>query len=148
MAGAAFGDVGNSYTVVATCPELGAPLAFNLATDEYTVHISGMTSVAKLALGTYDIITYAGLAIVAASGIMILSGPVGTALMPRMSRLEAEGKNEHLIQLYRHSTQLVSVVAAASSITVAVCAEALLWAWTGNLDFARQAAPNLSSSKK
>lgn len=87
---------------------------------------------------------YFTLAVLAASGITILSGPIGNAIMPRMARLEAEGDHAQLIQVYRHSTQLVTVIASAASITVAFRAEALLWAWTGDVDLARVAAPILA----
>ena len=86
---------------------------------------------------------YFTLAVLVASGIMVLSGPIGNAVMPRMAKLEAEGAHAQLIQVYRHATQLVTVVAGAASITVAFSAEALLRAWTGNLEMARQAAPVL-----
>ena len=86
---------------------------------------------------------YFTLAVLVASGILIFSGPVGAALMPRMARLEAEGEHAQMIQVYRHATQLVAIVAGAASITVAFSAEALLWAWTGNAEIARQAAPVL-----
>ena len=86
---------------------------------------------------------YFTLAVLVASGIVIISGPVGNAIMPRMARLEAEGAHAQLIQVYRQSTQLVAVMAGAASITVAFSAETLLWAWTGNPDLARQAAPVL-----
>ena len=55
-----FGDVGNTYEVLSTVPQLGAPLVFNLGANQYTVVITGLTSIAKLPLGTYDVITYAG----------------------------------------------------------------------------------------
>lgn len=55
-----FGDVGNTYEVLSTVPQLGAPLVFNLAVNQYTVVITGLTSVSKMALGTYDIIGYSG----------------------------------------------------------------------------------------
>lgn len=58
--GPAFGDPGNTYEVLATVPQLGAPLVFNLGANQYTVVITGLTSVAKMPLGTYDVITYAG----------------------------------------------------------------------------------------
>lgn len=58
--GPAFGDPGNTYEVLATVPQLGAPLVFNLGANQYTVVITGLTSVGKLPLGTYDVITYAG----------------------------------------------------------------------------------------
>lgn len=58
--GPAFGDVGNTYAVLATVPQLGAPLVYNFGLNEYTVTITGLTSTNKAALGTFDIITYAG----------------------------------------------------------------------------------------
>ena len=58
--GPAFGDPGNTYEVLATVPQLGAPLVFNLGANQYTVVITGLTSVAKMPLGTYDVITYVG----------------------------------------------------------------------------------------
>lgn len=86
---------------------------------------------------------YFTLAVLVASGILLLSGPIGNALMPRLARLEAQGEQAQMIQIYRDATQLVAVVASAAAITVAFGAEALLWAWTGNAELARQAAPVL-----
>lgn len=86
---------------------------------------------------------YFTLAVLVASGIMILSGPIGNAIMPRLARLEAEGAHAQMIRIYRDATQLVVIVAGSASITVALCAEALLWAWTGDAGLARRAAPML-----
>lgn len=83
------------------------------------------------------------LAVLAASGIMVISGPISSAIMPRMTRLHLEGKHDELIQVYRNATQLVSVIAGSAAITIAFCAEPLLYAWTGNLELATQAAPIL-----
>lgn len=87
---------------------------------------------------------YFTLAVLVANGVMIISGPVSGAIMPRMSKLEAEGDHAGLIRVYRQATQLVAVIAGAASITVAFCAEPLLWAWTGNKLLAYQAAPILT----
>ena len=78
-----------------------------------------------------------------ASGVMVISGPVSGAIMPRMAKLEAEGNHAGVIRVYRQATQLVAVIASATSITVAFCAEPLLWAWTGDKVLAHQAAPIL-----
>lgn len=86
---------------------------------------------------------YFTLAVLAASGIMVISGPISSAIMPRMARLHAEGKHDQLIQVYRNATQLVSVIAGSAAITIAFCAEPLLYAWTGNRELAGQAAPIL-----
>jgi O-antigen/teichoic acid export membrane protein len=86
---------------------------------------------------------YFTLAVLVASGVMIISGPISGAIMPRMAKLEAEGDHAGLIRVYRQATQLVAVIAGAAAITVAFCAESLLWAWTGNTHLAQQAAPVL-----
>lgn len=86
---------------------------------------------------------YFTLAVLVASGIMVISGPISTAIMPRMARLYAEGKNDELIQIYRNSTQIVSVIAGSAAITLACCAQQLLFAWTGDPLLAAKAAPIL-----
>ena len=86
---------------------------------------------------------YFTLAVLAASGIMVISGPISSAILPRMSRLHAEGKHNELIQLYNNATQLVSVIAGSASIVIAFCAQPLLFAWTGSLEIASQTAPIL-----
>lgn len=86
---------------------------------------------------------YFTLAVLVASGVMVISGPISGAIMPRMAKLEAENDHTGLIRVYRQSTQLVAVIAGAASITVAFCAEPLLWAWTGDKALAHHAAPIL-----
>jgi O-antigen/teichoic acid export membrane protein len=87
---------------------------------------------------------YFTLAVLVASGVMVVSGPVSTAIMPRMARLEAEGANIQLIRVYRQSTQLVAIIAGTLSATLMFYAEPLLWAWTGDALLASQAAPVLA----
>ena len=86
---------------------------------------------------------YFTLAVLIAGGVMIISGPVSSAIMPRMSKLEAEGDHAGMIRVYRRATQFVVVIAGAASFTAAFGAEPLLWAWTGDEHLARQAAPVL-----
>jgi len=86
---------------------------------------------------------YFTLAVLVAGGINIISGPVSGAVMPRMAKLEAEGDHAGLIQVYRQSTQLVSVIAGSAAVTVSFYAEQLLWAWTGDVELAKQSAPVL-----
>lgn len=86
---------------------------------------------------------YFTLAVLVASVVMVISGPISGAIMPRMAKLDACGDHHGLIRVYRQATQLVAVIAGAASVTVAYCAEPLLWAWTGNTALAHQAAPIL-----
>lgn len=86
---------------------------------------------------------YFTLAVLVASGIMVISGPVSSVIMPRMARLYAEGKHNEMIQAYRKATQLVSIIAGSVAITIAFFAEPLLYAWTGSGELAEQSAPIL-----
>jgi O-antigen/teichoic acid export membrane protein len=86
---------------------------------------------------------YFTLAVLVASGILVITGPISAAIMPRMARLHAEGEHEEIIRLYRQSTQWVSVLAGSAAITLVFCAKPLLFLWSGNLELAENAAPIL-----
>ncbi|CAM3864060.1 oligosaccharide flippase family protein [Rheinheimera salexigens] len=86
---------------------------------------------------------YFTLAVLVASGIMVISGPVSIAIMPRMARLHAEGKHEQLIKVYRTATQLVSVIAGSAAIVIAFYAEQLIFSWTGEQMLAEESGPIL-----
>ena len=86
---------------------------------------------------------YFTLAVLAASGVMMVSGPVSSALMPRMARLQAEGDETGLIALYRNATQMVAAIAIPACLVLAFFAEQVLWVWTGDIQAAKQSAPIL-----
>lgn len=86
---------------------------------------------------------YFTLAVVAASGVMMISGPISGALLPRMARLQAEGDEVSLIKLYRNATQMVAVLAIPACLVLAFFSEQVLWVWTGDAQAAAQAAPVL-----
>jgi len=83
---------------------------------------------------------YFTLAIVVASAVTLINGPVSAAILPRMSKLEAEGDHAGLIHIYRSATQLVAIFAASASATVTFFAESLLWGWTGDRTLANHSA--------
>lgn len=86
---------------------------------------------------------YFTVAVLVASGIMIVSGPISSALMPRMTRLQAEGQYDDLIAVYRQATQLVTVTAIPAALVLIFFAPQVLWAWTGDATLVQQAAPAL-----
>jgi O-antigen/teichoic acid export membrane protein len=86
---------------------------------------------------------YFTLSVLVASGVMVISSPISGVIMPHMTRLEAKGDHAGLISVYRQATQLVAVIAGAVSVTLVLCAEPLLWAWTGDKNLALHAAPIL-----
>ncbi len=87
---------------------------------------------------------YFTLAVLVASGIMIISSPISSALMPRMTRLQAEGHHDALIAVYRQATQVVTVTAIPAALVLIFFAPQVLWAWTGDASLVRRAAPVLS----
>lgn len=86
---------------------------------------------------------YFTLAVLVASGVLVISNPISRVIMPRMAKLQAEGDHAGLIRIYRRSTQLVTVIAGAASISLVFFAEPLVWAWTGDKNLAYQTAPIL-----
>ncbi|QQN71615.1 oligosaccharide flippase family protein [Comamonas testosteroni] len=87
---------------------------------------------------------YFTVAVLVASGIMIVSSPISSALMPRMTRLQAEGQHDALIAIYRQATQLVTVTAIPAALALIFFAPQVLWAWTGDAALVQRAAPALS----
>ena len=83
------------------------------------------------------------LAVLAASAVMLISGPVSSALMPRMARLNAEGNQSEMIKVYRTSTELVTIVCGSAALTIAFNAEGLMYAWTGSFELAAETGPIL-----
>ena len=87
---------------------------------------------------------YFTLAVLVAGGILVISAPISGALMPRMTKLNAEGDESGLIRLYRQATQVVGITAVPSALVLAFFPEQLLWAWTGDVVVASKAAPILA----
>lgn len=83
---------------------------------------------------------YFTLAVLVASGITVMAGPISNAILPRMARLHAEGNDRELIALYRRATQLVAVVAMPAALLLSSFPREVLWAWTGDVDLVNKAA--------
>ncbi|NML15080.1 lipopolysaccharide biosynthesis protein [Azohydromonas caseinilytica] len=80
------------------------------------------------------------LAVLFASAVSILSGPLSSALLPRLSRLQAQGDEAGLLTLYRQATQGTAIVALPVALALCFGAEPLLRAWTGDAALAQQTA--------
>lgn len=120
---------------------------------KFSLSIAFTTSVWVLATQTDKLVlskllpltdyAYFSLAVLLASGVLVISAPISTALLPRLTKLSAEGDEAGLIRLYRNTTQLVGIVTVPTTLVLAFFAEPVLWAWTGNAEIARRAAPVL-----
>jgi len=106
-----------------------------------------MTQTDKLVLSKLLPLTeyaYFTLAVLMASGVIFISAPISAALVPRLTKLTAEGNDAEMIRLYRNATQMVGVIAIPAALVLACFSEQILWAWTGDALIARKAAPVLA----
>ena len=86
---------------------------------------------------------YFTLAVLVAGGVIQLSAPISSPIMPRMARLEAEQQYDQLRQVYLDATQFITVIVVTAGIVLAGVAKPVLYAWTGDVELANQAAPVL-----
>lgn len=80
---------------------------------------------------------YFTLAVLVASSVLLATSPVGTVILPRLARHYAEGDNNKILQIYNHATQLVTVIASSLTVTLVVCCDSLLFAWTGSAELTK-----------
>jgi len=76
-----------------------------------------------------------------AGGITLISNPISSALLPRLTKLEAEHKQDEFIGLYRFATQLIVVIVGAISLVLIFFARQVLFAWTGNPEMVEKVVP-------
>lgn len=137
--------------------ELGEPIGWSLRPVRPLLHFSlavAFTSSVWVFVTQTDKLILSGLlplpqygyftvAVLVAGGITILTGPISTALLPRLAHLHAEGNHAEIMRLYHQFAQLVGAVAVSLMVAMASCAESLLYAWTGDREVTTAAAPIL-----
>ena len=84
---------------------------------------------------------YFTLAVLVSSGVMMISSPISSAIMPRLVKLDAEQKNEEFIETYRNSTQIIVIISGTLSVVMAFFSELILYVWTGDAYIAKVTAP-------
>jgi O-antigen/teichoic acid export membrane protein len=75
---------------------------------------------------------YFTVAVMLASGIMLVTGPISIAIMPRMTRLQAETKTDELLLIYRQTTRLVTILITPVTLMLVIFSAEVLWVWTGD----------------
>lgn len=86
---------------------------------------------------------YFALVAVVATGITQISCPISQAILPRMTYLLSQGKEQDMLVLYRKSTQLMAVIMLPLAGMIALFSTELLYAWTGDRKAAEWAGPIL-----
>lgn len=87
---------------------------------------------------------YFNVAVVVSGVISFISGPISTAIMPRLSRLHSEGNTADFFFIYNSATQVVAVLAFSICAVCLFMGRDLVYLWTGSMDVAEKVAPILS----
>jgi O-antigen/teichoic acid export membrane protein len=101
-----------------------------------------LTQTDKLAISKMlplEMLGYYTVAGALASAPLMLAGPIGSAVFPRLTGLVASGDSVGLIRLYHRTCSLVAVGTIPAAMTVAFFAGDLIGAWTGSAVIAQRA---------
>lgn len=132
--------VGWSLKPVKSVLRFSLTVAFTAAVWVCVTQIDKLVLSGVLTLSDYG---YFSLGVLVANGIMLVSGPVSNALMPRMAKLFAEMKYDEMLSYYRKSTQIVVVIAGSVALSLILNAKILLNVWTGEQSFVVHSTPIL-----
>jgi len=121
-----------------------APFAFGLA------YSSGIwiiyTQLDKLLLSHYLVLKeygYFTLVVLISSAIMQFSSPLSQAILPRMTSLLSNNKEDDMLILYRQGTKYIAILIFSVVGIVSVYSYELLYSWTGNIEASTWASPIL-----
>jgi len=87
---------------------------------------------------------YYSLAVQVAGAITLLSGPISSAILPRLTALEAERKFDDVILLYRSSTRLIVIIAGTVSLILIFFCKEVIFMWTGNINMVEKVSKYVS----
>jgi len=87
---------------------------------------------------------YFSLAVLVAGGVLQVSTPVSSVIMPRLAYLHGEQKITEMREVYLNATQFIAVIAVSAGIVLAALAKPILYVWTGDVILAEKTAPILT----
>lgn len=79
---------------------------------------------------------YFSMVALVAGGVVIVSGPISQAVMPRLIFLFSEKKIVELLRVYGKSSQYVTVISLSVAFAVGLYAEPLIYSWSGDKEAA------------
>lgn len=126
-----------------TREEVRSLLRFALGMSIAGVIWVAATQVDKVALSTLLPLTdyaYFSVAALLAGAVTIIAGPVGGALLPRLTALDAGGNNDALYRVYRVSTRLIACLLLPAATVLITKPHAVLFVWSGDDVLSRAAA--------
>lgn len=93
-----------------------------------------------LTLSEYGYFTLVGVVV---GGMTMLASPVTKALLPRMTAMLADDKEQEMLHLYKVATRFVATFIFPLALVIAFNAEVVVYTWTGDSQAAEWVAPIL-----
>lgn len=110
-----------------------APFAMSIAyTAGIWVVISQSDKLILSGVLPLDKFGYFSLVSLIAGGVLVTTGPITQAILPRMTSLLAARRQDEMLRVYRNASQLAAVIAISTALVVGFFSEALIYAWTGD----------------
>lgn len=91
-----------------------------------------------------DAYAFFSLATLAASAILLVGAPLGSALQPRLTRLVAVGDETGAHRLFGDASQLLAMLTVPAAVVMATFPDQVLQAWTGNTAASSAASDTLA----
>lgn len=126
--------------------ELTPTLPFGLSIAYNTAIWITLTQLDKFILsGTLSLKDFGFMTLVTSltTAVLMMTGPIGNALVPRLTYLISANKQDDMLRLYKISSQLMTVLMVSLTGMIALFSKELLFAWSGNLEAAQWGAPVL-----
>lgn len=134
------GKIGWSLKPIESVFKLSLTIAFTSLVWSLVGQTDKLVLSGALSLTEYG---YFSLAIMLASGIMVLSTPIASAIMPRMVRLYSENKKVELFNIYKSSTQIVVALTGSAAVILTFFSYDIMLIWTGSEILASKTSPIL-----
>ena len=131
-----------SWSLVPVKPLIGFALTIAFTSSVWVL----LTQLDKFVLSgilTLSDYGYFSLAVLVAGGVLQISTPISSVIMPRMAHLQGEQKFAEMREVYLNSTQLIAVIVVSAGIVLSALAEPILYVWTGDTLLAAKTAPIL-----
>ncbi|WP_429192652.1 oligosaccharide flippase family protein [Aeromonas salmonicida] len=84
---------------------------------------------------------YFTMAVTAAGGISLLSGPLSQAVSPRLAALHAQNNKSEIVSVYRSASRVMAMIIAPVSILMGVFSREVVYIWTGSWVISDNVAP-------
>jgi O-antigen/teichoic acid export membrane protein len=130
--------IGWQFGLVRPMIKFSLTIAFTSALWILVTQIDKLILSGILTISNYG---YFNVAVMLAGSINIITGPVTSAILPRLAGLEAGEKHAELIELYRDATKWVVAIAGSIVLMLSFYPESFVFSWTGSTNVTEYASP-------